>query len=111
MHPNCFVSGAHSTPDQMDLLEYPILELRLSLSEKYLGSGACISPTRGAQGCSSAASLEKLIFLFSDLPPPSSLSPPQDTCLFYSEQQMHPKCMPGKQIPNTASEPACGRET
>lgn len=64
MHLNCSVTGACSTPDQFGLLEHPILELGLPPTEKYPGPGACISPTLGAQGCASAASLEKLIFSF-----------------------------------------------
>lgn len=55
---------ACSTPDWLGLLEHPILELKLPPTEKYPEPGACISPTLGAQGCSSAASLEKLIFPF-----------------------------------------------
>lgn len=64
MHPNCLGTGACSAPDQLGLLEHPILELGLPPTEKYPGPGACISPTLGAQGCCSAASLEKLISFF-----------------------------------------------
>lgn len=45
-------------------LEHPILELRLLPAENYPEPGACISPTLGAQSCSLAPPLEKLIFLF-----------------------------------------------